>query len=67
MILKTKRLILRQCREDDAEERCIAAGLTPEQYRLIAGGESGQIRYRVRFKLLELLDDVVGRLRQWRG
>ncbi|MBR6708786.1 MAG: stage II sporulation protein R [Clostridia bacterium] len=53
--------------EDDAEERCIAAGLTPEQYRLITGGESGQLRYRVRFKLLELLDDVVGRLRQWRG
>lgn len=49
--------------EDDAEVRCIAAGLTPEQYRLITGSESGEIRYQVRFRVLELLEQIVSRLR----
>jgi len=53
--------------EDDTEARCIAAGLTPEQYRLITGIESGSVRYRVRFRVLEILEQMLSRLRGLRA
>ena len=42
---------------DEAEAVCIAAGLTPEQYRIITG-DDGSVRYRVKFKLLEFLGEL---------
>lgn len=44
--------------DEEVEEICIAAGLTPEQYRLITDSEGR--RYTVRFKLLELLSSLFG-------
>ena len=41
-----------------AKEDYVAAGFTPEQYKLIENG-SGK-KYRVRFKILEILSDAVG-------
>ncbi len=35
----------------DTEEECIEAGLTPDEYQTIAGGNTG--RYRIRLRLLE--------------
>ena len=41
-----------------AEEDYVAAGFTPEQYKLIKNG-SGK-KYKVRFRILELLSDAIG-------
>ncbi len=41
-----------------AKEDYVAAGFTPEQYKLIENG-SGK-KYKVRFKILEVLSDVIG-------
>ncbi len=41
----------------DTEAVCIEAGLPPEEYRLITG-EAGELRYRVKFKLLELFGEI---------
>lgn len=43
----------------DTETICLEAGLTPEQYRLItASGQDGTPRYRIKFKLLELFEEI---------
>ena len=42
----------------EAEEAFVAAGFTPEQYKIIT--ESDKVTYRVRFKLLEILEDLFG-------
>lgn len=39
---------------EDAEQACVAVGLTPSQYKIIT--KSDQPVYKVRFKLLELLE-----------
>lgn len=44
----------------DTESVCVEAGLTPGQYRLITGGE-GNVRYRVKFKLLEIFGEWFGK------
>lgn len=41
----------------DTEAVCIEAGLTPAEYRLITG-EDGEVRYRIKFKLLEFLTEI---------
>ncbi len=41
-----------------AKEDYVAAGFTPEQYKLIENG-SGK-KYKVRFKILEVLSDFIG-------
>ncbi len=41
-----------------AQEEYIEAGFTPEQYRIIDNGSPR--RYKVRFKILEILSDLVG-------
>lgn len=46
----------------DTEAVCIEAGLTPEEYRLIAGKtDGGEVRYRVKFKLLEMMIEIFAR------
>lgn len=40
----------------EAESAFVAAGFTPEQYKIIT--ESDKVTYRVRFKLLEILEDL---------
>lgn len=40
-----------------SEEEYLAVGFTPQEYRIITG-ESGKVK--VRFKILELLSDVIG-------
>lgn len=50
-------LCLSAATADEAEEICIEAGLTPEQYRLITHSED-KVQYRVKFKLLELLEEI---------
>ena len=44
----------------DTEAVCIEAGLTPEEYRLIAGAD-GEVRWRVKFKLLEMIEEIFAR------
>lgn len=41
--------------EQAAEDACISVGLTPSQYKVIT--ESDQTVYKVRFKLLELIEE----------
>ncbi len=41
---------------DEAEDACITVGLTPDQYKIIT--QSDRPVYRVRFKLLELLQGL---------
>lgn len=41
-----------------SEEAFMQVGLTPEQYRIVT--ESGGAKYRLRFRLLELLEEVFG-------
>ena len=41
-----------------AQDEYIEAGFTPEQYRIIDNGSPR--RYKVRFKILEILSDLVG-------
>jgi stage II sporulation protein R len=43
---------------EDREATCLAAGLTNEQYRLITDSEG--MKYRVRFKLLEVAEQLFG-------
>ena len=43
---------------EEREATCLAAGLTDEQYRLITDSEGAQ--YRVRFKLLEVAEQLFG-------
>ncbi len=45
---------------EEAETVCIAAGLTPEQYRIIAGADESP-RYRVKFKILEFFGEIFAR------
>lgn len=45
----------------DSEQAFIQAGLTPDQYKIIT--ESGSVKYTVRFKLLEVIEKVVNRLK----
>ena len=42
----------------EAEEAFVAAGFTPEQYKIIT--ETDKVTYRVRFKLLEILENLFG-------
>lgn len=42
----------------EVEEAFVAAGFTPEQYKIIT--ESDKVTYRVRFKLLEILEELFG-------
>lgn len=42
----------------DTEEAFIAAGLTGEQYRIIT--ESGSGRYKIKFKILEIISELFG-------
>ena len=42
----------------DTEESFIAAGLTGEQYRIIT--ESGSGRYKIKFKILEIISELFG-------
>lgn len=44
----------------EQESICIEAGLTAEQYKLITGNE-GTVRYRVKFKLLEIFGELFAR------
>ncbi len=44
--------------ETDPEEDYVAAGFTPEQYRMIQ--KDAAPTYRVRFKILEMLSDLIG-------
>lgn len=51
--------------QDSLEESFIAAGLTPEQYRIITetrGNENGG-KYEIRFKILEIFKEIVGMLK----
>lgn len=49
----------------ETEAICIEAGLTPEEYRLIAGhAGDGEVRYRIKFKLLELFGEL-GEIFAW--
>ena len=41
-----------------ADEKFIAAGFTPEQYKIVT--DTDEPRYEIRFKLLELLDEYIG-------
>ncbi len=41
---------------DEAEDACISVGLTPDQYKIIT--QSDRPVYRVRFRLLELLQEL---------
>ena len=41
-----------------AQSTCLAAGLSKEQYQMIAGTE--QTKYRVRFKLVEVFEQLFG-------
>ena len=50
-------LCLSAATANEAEEICLEAGLTPEQYRLIAGDDSA-VRYRIKFKLLEWIEEI---------
>ena len=45
--------------KEEAEDAFIAAGLTPEQYKIIT--ESDDVKYTVRFKFLEVFEKVFGR------
>lgn len=42
----------------EAEEAFIAAGFTPEQYKIIT--ETDKVTYRIRFKFLEILEEWFG-------
>ena len=44
--------------KSDPKEDYIAAGFTPEQYRLIR--KDSAPTYKVRFKILEMLSDLLG-------
>ena len=52
------RLCTARAAEDEFYEDFIAAGFTPEQYRLIKN-ESGK-KYKIRFRLLEMLAQLTG-------
>ena len=43
---------------EQADEKFIAAGFTPEQYKIVT--DTDEPRYEIRFKLLELLDEYIG-------
>lgn len=46
------------------EDGFVAAGLTPEQYKIITeNGEDGEGRYRIRFKILEIIEELRERLK----
>lgn len=49
-------------REENEDTDYIATGLTSEQYKMITATEKGDTRYRVKFRLLELLSDLFGGL-----
>ena len=40
------------------EDAFVAVGFTPEQYRIIT--ESDRVTYRVKFKILEVFDEIFG-------
>ena len=42
----------------DLEESFIAAGLTPEQYRIITESKNNGSRYKIRFKILEIIKEI---------
>ena len=42
----------------ESEAICLSAGLTGEQYRLIA--DTGETKYRLRFKILEVAENLLG-------
>ena len=42
----------------NAEDAFVAVGFTPEQYRIIT--ETDRVTYRVKFKILEMLDEIFG-------
>lgn len=45
--------------ENELENAFIAAGLTPEQYRIITETKDGGGKYEIRFKLLEIFQDII--------
>jgi len=49
---------IRECKDNSAYEKFIAAGFTPEQYKIIT--ESEKTTYAVKFKLIELLANLIG-------
>lgn len=52
-------LCLSAAGKKDAEDAFIQAGLTPEQYKIIT--ESDGAKYKIRFKLLEVLGELFGK------
>ena len=42
----------------ESETLCLSAGLTGEQYRLIA--DTGETKYKLRFKILEVAENLLG-------
>lgn len=42
-----------------AEDAFVAVGFTPEQYRIIT--ETDEVTYRLRFKILEIFEDIFGK------
>lgn len=45
--------------EKSAETACLSAGLSEEQYRLIADADTNA-KYKLRFKLLEVIEGILG-------
>lgn len=43
---------------DGLENAFIAAGLTPEQYRVITESKNDESRYQIRFKILEIIKEI---------
>lgn len=51
-------------KNDDLENAFIAAGLTSEQYRIITESkESGNGKYKIRFKILEIFEEITNMFR----
>lgn len=44
--------------KEKLEQSFIAVGLTPEQYRIITESENSNSRYKIRFKILELIRQI---------
>lgn len=50
-------------KEPDMKDGFIAAGLTGEQYRIITDSEEGSGKYEIRFKILEIFQEIFKRLK----
>ena len=56
------KMCLSAASKEDAEEAFIQAGLTPDQYKIIT--ESGNVKYTVRFKLLEVIQKLINKCKK---